>query len=165
MLLAALLPGIVRAHSELVTSAPAGGTTLTASPLEITGDFSEPMDPPRSSMELRDPDGRTIAMGGVPAAGPDTRMAITGLPALPAGTYEVRWTTVTPDDNGVGRGTFSFTVAPPSSSPTANGASPSPAPSAAPGGGTSSSADVLIPLLLLVAVLAGGAIWLLRRRR
>jgi methionine-rich copper-binding protein CopC len=178
-LLALLLrPGVVAAHSELLASDPADGSTLTASPTEITGDFSEALDPTRSSMELRSPDGARIGTGGVPADGPDTRMAITGIRDLGPGTYDVRWTTVTPDDDGVERGTFTFTVG--------AGASPAPtataAASAAPGAtGVSTpgpatppvsetargtgAGDLLVPLLALAVVLAGGAAVLLRRRR
>jgi hypothetical protein len=175
LLLVALVPATAAAHSELVTSDPAAGSTLAAPPVEIIGDFSESIDPARSTMELRGPDGAPIAKGGVPAGGPDTRMAITGLPALAPGRYEVRWTTVTADDNGVERGTFTFTVAEASSSaatvaptpgPTSAAiVSPTPAPTAAPAGGAPSGGDLLIPLAVLVVVLAGGAIWLLRRRR
>ena len=66
---------------------------------------------PAARMELRGPDGAQIASGGVPAGGPPTRMTIAGSRRWPPGVYEVRWTTVTADDDGVERGTFTFTVA------------------------------------------------------
>ncbi len=174
----AVLPAIVTAHSELETSDPADGATLTASPTEITGDFSEAVDPARSTMELRGPDGAKIATGGVPADGPATRMTITGPSVLSPGAYEVRWTTVTADDDGVERGTFTFTIAatsptpgPATSAPAAPSATstPTPAPTAAspaptPTSGTGAG-DLLIPILVLGAVLLGGAALFLRRRR
>jgi methionine-rich copper-binding protein CopC len=169
-----LLPGVAAAHSTLEASDPGAGATLTVPPTAITGDFSEDVDASRSSMELRGPDGAQIAKGGVPADGPPTRMAISALPALAPGVYEVRWTTVTADDNGVERGTFTFTVveAAPGSTPaptttsvpiattTAPAASPSPepAPTAGPG-------DLLLPIVVLGAILVGGAAVFLRRRR
>jgi hypothetical protein len=191
LLLAVLLPAVVGAHSELVSSNPADGATLTGPPLEISGDFSEELDTTRSVMELRAPGGGVLATGRVPDGGPATRMAIVDLPAFAPGTYEVRWTTVTADDDGVERGTFTFTLlaATPSPTPTAEPSStpaatappsaappsaapaptpaPSPAPSPAPGpvAGSTTTGDLLVPLAVLAVILAGGAAWLLRRRR
>jgi methionine-rich copper-binding protein CopC len=180
-----LLPGIAAAHSELETSDPADGATLTVPPAEISGEFSEEVDAARSSMELRGPGGARIATGGVPAGGPPTRMTIAALPTLAPGVYEVRWTTVTADDDGIERGTFSFTVAEAlptaTSAPGANAAptaaaapaasataaptpvpGASPSPDAVPAAGVS---DMLLPVVTLVAVVAAGAVVLLRRRR
>jgi len=202
LLLAVLLPAAVGAHSELVSSNPADGATLTGPPLEISGDFSEELDTTRSVMELRAPAGGVLATGRVPDGGPATRMEIVDLPAFAPGTYEVRWTTVTADDDGVERGTFTFTLlaatpsptptaepsstpaatAPPSSTPSATAPpsvapaptparaptpAPSPAPSPAPGpvAGSTTTGDLLVPLAVLAVILAGGAAWLLRRRR
>lgn len=183
MVMLAALPAAVAAHSELDSSTPADGAVVAVAPTEITGEFTEPVDAGRSSMELRGPDGASIARGGVPDGGPPTRMTIPGLPPLAPGTYTVRWTTVTADDDGVERGTFAFTVAeptpaPPTPTPAPTGSpagptalpslspaptpSPTPAPDAAPAAGL---ADLLVPLAVLAAVLAGGAAWLLRRRR
>lgn len=187
LLLVLLLPAAVGAHSELVSSNPADGATLTVPPLEVSGDFSEELDATRSVMELRVPGGDVVAIGRVPGDGPATRMEIVDLPALDPGTYEVRWTTITADDDGVERGTFTFTVVPtsrPSASPTAElptttaATAPSsatsaataptsaPRPTAAPSPGTgSTTGDLLVPVAILVGVLVAGAAWLLRRRR
>jgi len=193
LLAAALPPPTVLGHSELVTSSPADGDVLDSSPAEITADFSEEVDVAKSSLELLGPDGGRIAVGKVPDGAAPTRMVIAGLPQLEPATYEVRWTTVTVDDNGVERGTFHFAIAAASPSPAATAtaaaapsaaatptptpgstppASPaasggvSPAPTAAPGEpAAGGSADLLVPLVLLVIVVVGGAAWLLRRRR
>jgi methionine-rich copper-binding protein CopC len=178
MLLA--LPASVAAHSELEASSPADGATVVSPPV-IVGDFSEEVDPGRSSMILRDPSGTDLASGGVPADGPATRMTIADLPPLAPGRYEVRWTTVTPDDEGVERGTFSFTVdaatpepttAPGAQTSASPNATPAATPEAAPGAppqgprpATGGPGDLLIPLVALGAILAAGAIWLVRRRR
>jgi LPXTG-motif cell wall-anchored protein len=180
-----VLPGVVVAHSELETSDPVDGATLTTPPATITGIFTEGVDPARSSLELRGPDGTRIATGGVPADGPATRMTIPDLPDLAPGTYEVRWTTITADDDGVERGTFSFTVeeatpgpaltpppaaASPRTSAVPGSAAPAmtPAPAASPApapGPELGATDVLIPILALGVVLLGGAALFLRRRR
>jgi hypothetical protein len=178
LLLAVLLPAAVGAHSELVSSDPADGAMLTGPPLEISGDFSEELDTTRSVMELRAPAGGVLATGRVPDGGPATRMAIVDLPAFAPGTYEVRWTTVTADDDGVERGTFTFTLlaATPSPTPTAEPSStpaatappsvaPAPTPAPGPVAGSTTTGDLLVPLSVLAVILAGGAAWLLRRRR
>lgn len=173
------------AHSELVASDPADGAVLVAPPAGVVADFTEPVDPGRSSLELRGPDGGRIATGGVPSGGPATRMTIAGLAGLAPGAYEVRWTTVTPDDGGVERGTVRFTVAEPTPVPPTPTAEPPPTPSLAPIGSPSPSptspspgpsagpepqagtgiADLALPLVVLVALVAAGAAILLRRRR
>lgn len=185
-----IAPAPALGHSELTTSVPAAGDVLADPPSEITGEFTEPVDPRRSSMELRGPDGGRVARGGVPQGGPPTSMTIAGLPTLAAGRYEVRWTTVTADDDGVERGRFSFTIAEPTPAPTASPtaittpaatpaatatpaamtASPTPSPPASPAPEpdpepTAGIADLLIPLGVLALVLGAGAAWLLRRRR
>ena len=181
-----LLPvAVAVGHSELDASSPADGETVVGSPPEIVGDFTEAVDAARSSMALRGAYGTVLARGGVPADGPATRMAIVDVPALAPGRYEVRWTTVTPDDEGVERGTFTFTVAaapPPTATPgPATGApvevtpeptpmaSPSAAPSDAPAPEPSSTgasgSDQLIPLAALGLIVAVGFAWYVRRRR
>lgn len=191
-MLGAALPAAVAAHSELESSSPAAGDVVVGGPAEITGEFTEPVDPGRSSMELRGPDGARIARGGVPEGGPATRMTIAGFPALAPGRYTVRWTTVTADDDGVERATFRFTVEaatpePESPEPTSTatlppvpGAASTPTPlptptpvvepTAAPTpqpdpASTAGIADALIPLAVLAVVLGGGVAWVARRRR
>jgi LPXTG-motif cell wall-anchored protein len=162
------VPGGALAHSELESSDPADGAVLDRSPTTISGDFSEPVDPARSSLELRGPDGARIATGGVLAGGPATRMAIDGIAPLADGRYEVRWTTVTSDDDGVERGTFSFAVAvaagPSPAAPTAAPETParSPDPDAPATGGVG---DLVLPLAALLLLVGGGTFVLLLRRR
>ena len=172
LLVGALLPATIAAHSELVSSSPTDGAGLAGSPTEVIGDFTEDLDPTSSVMELHAPGGALLATGGVPDGGPATRMAIVDMATLVPGAYEVRWTTVTPDDGGVERGTFMFTVAPAQPSPSSPGqvstagpsstsqSSPAPAPAAG-----SSPGDLLVPLAVLAGILVAGAVWLLRRRR
>jgi len=170
LLLAALVPAGVAAHAELATSDPADGAILADSPREISGEFSEALDAARSTMELRAPGLLgPLATGGVPDDGPATRMAIVDLPTFAPGAYEVRWTTVTADDNGVERGTFRFTLVAATESPSpiaeppltpAPASSPTPAPTTG-----STTGDLLVPLVVLAGVLAGGGVLLARRRR
>jgi hypothetical protein len=101
------LPVIALAHASLVNSDPAAGATITT-PYTLTDTFAEEADPTRSTLTVENSSGAVVATGTVNA---DDETKITAaLPALPDGTYTVRWTTVTSDDNGVERGTYTFIV-------------------------------------------------------
>jgi LPXTG-motif cell wall-anchored protein len=185
-------PSAVEAHASLVDSIPADGEEVAEpGPAEVTATFDEAIDPERSALELRDDAGETAAEGGVPADDVTATTMRLVPPSLAPGRYEVRWTAVTPDDDGVERGRFSFVVTeslatdrpsptvppspegsttPPETSAAATDVVlPTPVPSASPapttpGGGTGSG-DLLLPLLGLAAVLAAAAVFLLRRPR
>jgi methionine-rich copper-binding protein CopC len=143
----AALPIIVLAHAELVTSDPAAGATITT-PYTLVAAFAEETDPARSTLIVENHSGAQVAAGTV---NPDDQTKMTAqLPALPDGVYTVRWTTVTLDDNGVERGTFTFNVGSGSTTPVP--------PQSPAGGAAASSNDVLIAVglaaVLIVAVVA-----------
>lgn len=125
--LALLLVGApVAAHADLEGSEPAEGDTVAGAPAEVSGAFTEPLDPAASRLVLVDEAGERLAEGGVD---PDDASATTMRlepPALAPGVYEVRWTARTPDDGFVARGRWSFTV-------TAATETPLPLPSQTPG--------------------------------
>ena len=151
----AALPVIVLGHASLVSSDPPDGGTIPGTPYTLTATFAEETDPAQSSLIVENSAGAQVASGAV-NADDQTRMTAE-LPALPDGLYTVRWTTVTPDDNGIERGTFTFTV----------GSSVStPAPTAAPGSGASgSNNDVLIALGLAAVLIVGVVAFVLLRGR
>lgn len=166
ILAVAALPAI--AHADLVSSDPpdkAEVQPLFDGPVVLT--FDEALFP-GSKADLNGPDGGTVASAKI-----DGDMLVFTLDAaLDPGEYAIQWTSVSSDRDLV-RGTLTFTVAAPPTTPTA-GASASPAPSPAPiatptpsGDGTPTgvTGDVLLPLL--AAVIAVGAIgaFLLRNRR
>lgn len=127
--LVALIPAAALGHSELEQADPAPGATLPEAPTLIVADFTEAIDPTRSTMELLGPDGAVVATGGVAPDDPERVQMTIVPPPLGPGTYEVRWTTVTPDDDGILRGTYTFTVAAVIASPTPT---PTPIPTAGP---------------------------------
>ncbi len=135
-----LLPvaAVAFAHAHLEESDPADGDTITT-PYTVTARFSEEFDPERSFIRVHDSTGAQVAVGAV---SPDDPTVMTvDLPELQPGEYEVRWQTVTPDDNGVENDTFTFTVAPaPTDSP-----SPSPTRSATPTSTQGASATAPAP--------------------
>ena len=154
--LAALaLAGTAFGHADLIASDPPSGGTLTTTPFTLTATFTEELDPGLSSLIVESAAGAVVAHGTVSADYPTLMTA--ELPTLEPGAYTVRWTSVTPDDQGVERGTFTFNVA-------ASGATPTPAatpaPTAPPAGGSSGQGgDVLIAMLF--AGFAIGAVLLL----
>lgn len=148
--------GLVVAHADLVESDPADGSTLTTTPYTLTATFLEEIDTEASTLVVENSSGVEVATGTVDSD--DNTMMTAELPQLPDGVYTVRWTTVTPDDTGIERGTFTFTVA-------AAGTTPAPTPVVITPG-TSGNSDILIALVL--AALAIGAVVLfvvLRGRR
>ena len=187
-----LFPAVVTAHAELETSTPKDGATVEGTPPEVSGTYSEAMDPGGSSLKLLDAGGTQVAAGGVDPAD-DKRMAITDLPELAPGTYTVKSTTKSAADGDLDRKEWTFTVevaasprpAPsatptPTPEPTPNctddctGASPAgptaaptatPAPSPSAGGGTTGTgSDVLLPIIAAVVIVAVIAGYLFTRR-
>lgn len=112
------LPVLTMAHASLVTSDPAAGATITT-PYTLTDTFAEDADPTRSTLTVENASGTVVATGTVDAT--DMTKMTAQLPALPDGTYTVRWTTVTADDNGVERGTYTFNVGTTAASPAPSG--------------------------------------------
>jgi methionine-rich copper-binding protein CopC len=108
LLIGLLLPVTVLAHAHLEESDPADGDTITT-PYTLTARFSEEFDPDRSFIRVHDSTGDRVAIGAV--SDDDPTVMIVELSELEPGEYEVRWQTVTPDDNGVENDTFRFTVA------------------------------------------------------
>jgi methionine-rich copper-binding protein CopC len=127
MLALFVLPAVVLAHAELEKATPKDGATVEGTPAEISGMYSESMDPKGSSLRLLDAAGTELAKGGVD---PDDakRMVITDLPELAPGTYTVKSTSKSAEDGDIDRKEWTFTVvAAPTPSP-----SPPPTPTAPP---------------------------------
>lgn len=150
----AALPVIVLGHAALVTSDPANGATIQT-PYTLVATFAEETDPARSTLVVENGSGAQVATGTVNAD--DATKMTAQLPALPDGVYTVRWTTVTPDDNGVERGTFTFNVGSVSTTPV-------PTPPTA-GGASGSSNDVLIAVGLAVVLIVGVVAFVFLRGR
>ena len=102
-------------HAKLRGSLPAAGAQLQAAPKSLTLTFNETVRLAVLTLTL---DGRDIPVTidrNAPAA---VQVTVT-LPALAAGSYQVRWSALSVDDGHVTQGTFSFailTTAPPPAS-------------------------------------------------
>jgi copper resistance protein C len=179
------------AHAALVSATPGPGDRISASPTELVAQFSQNLDPSRTSLEVRDASGTRVVRGGELGGGP--REFRLDLPILDPGVYEVRWTTYSTEDGEIARDTYTFEVlaAPspspastptatplssaspsalpsPSPSPTPQPGNPSVSPSSAPDSGDSASGidgSIVIPIVVALAAVGGFGLWALRRPR
>lgn len=189
--LLSFLASPVFAHAALKTASPGPGDRVTGSPSELVAQFSQNLDPSKTSLEVRDASGARVARGGELGEGP--REFRLELPVLTPGEYEVRWTTYSTEDNELGRGTYTFEVlaapspaptpsaAPsasvqpsaspiPSMSPTSTPPSSAPSESLEPGSDTSGGApgidgSVVIPIVVALAAVTAFGLWAFRRPR
>jgi len=104
-----LVPGPSLAHSLLLESSPAAGSTIAAAPPELTLRFNNRIEKHLSRVRLvRDgvvPRDLPLAPGGAP----DRLTA--ALPAIAPGKYRVEWQVLSTDGHVV-TGRFSFNVKP-----------------------------------------------------
>ncbi|MHB8893198.1 MAG: copper resistance CopC family protein [Candidatus Limnocylindrales bacterium] len=178
MLLAAPALG----HAAFVSGTPGPGDEVVGTPAQLVIEFSQDLDPSRTSLEVRDTSGASLARGGELGDGPrEFRLA---LPELAPGEYEVRWTSFSAEDGELARDSYTFTmVAAPSPSPSPSPsqipslspppsptplpATPAPSPSVVePADEAPASGDgvVMLPILAASLVVSCMAVWLLRRR-
>jgi copper resistance protein C len=167
LLLMAAVPAV--AHSELVSSVPAAGSTVTSTPgMSIVLSFSEALKT-GSKADVVGPGGTV----GTATIDPSDNTKLTWSPptALAPGSYTIRWTSIATDGDLL-RGTIPFTVAaatpPPSlATPTAPPATTPPStPAASPTpAAASAGAGVIIPLIAALLVIGLLASMLLRNRR
>jgi hypothetical protein len=179
-----LAPGLVSAHSELVSSSPASGATVPSpyvGPIVLT--FSEHLAT-GSKADLVDASGAIVASATVDATA--MTMTFTLATPLPEGAYQVKWVSIADDGDVLRQPIVSFTVAAAAASPSATAsAATSAAPSAsattsaapttapttaatpAPSPGSDNSgggSDVVVPIIVALIVLGAGAAYLLTRR-
>lgn len=177
------------AHAALESATPGPGEQVTGSPAEIVAQFSQDLDPSRTSLEVRAVSGSRVARGGELGEGP--REFRLDLPELMPGEYEVRWTSYSTEDDEIARDSYTFeviaapslaparsaTATPPPSARPAASPLPSPTvprswPSGSPGAGSNTSGapsgmdgSVVIPIVVALAAVSAFGLWALRRPR
>jgi copper transport protein len=100
------------AHGSLLSSEPAGGSSLERAPAAVTLRFSERPDPGLSTVRVLDSGGRVVAGGParpVPGQPLELRVPTAG---LAAGGYTVSWRVVSAVDGHRTDGVFGFGVGP-----------------------------------------------------
>jgi methionine-rich copper-binding protein CopC len=176
---------VVTAHAALVSSDPAGGTTVPgpfAGPIVLT--FSEALRA-GSHAELIPAGGTKVADAAIDP-GNAARLIFNLATPLAPGSFTIQWTSIA-QDRDIERGELSFTVAQPtppptapptaaptaapsaspspSAAPTATAVTASPTPSATPADQAAAGSDVLVPVIAALVLVAIAGTWLLRRGR
>ena len=96
------------AHAFLQHASPGAGATLAVAPKEIVLEFSEPLEPAFSGIDVADAMGRGVE--AAPAAISGTSMRVS-LKTLAPGHYRVRWHAVSVDTHRT-EGAYDITVKP-----------------------------------------------------
>ena len=102
----------VHAHSKLLSSNPAAGGALAASPDRIELVLSVRVQPRMCSITVTGPDGARLVMSPLQATSDAKTIWVTNDESLPPGDYTVEWRALSADDHVVS-GDFSFRVLPP----------------------------------------------------
>lgn len=99
-------------HSSLERSEPKDGETLKGAPREIRMWFTEPIKVGLSTFEVRNAAGKQVDQRDLRADEKQPALVRLSLPAtLAPGVYKMTWSAVAQDLH-VGKGSFSFRVAP-----------------------------------------------------
>ncbi len=99
---------ITALHTELISSNPADGDSLTTSPPEVRLIFSGPVEPALSLIRLVTADGAELELN--PSSEDEGRVLLARLPGLGNGNYTIEWSTVSVDGHKV-EGRLAFEVA------------------------------------------------------
>ena len=94
------------AHAFLKQASPGAGATPTTTPKEIALEFSEPLEPSFSGIDVTDAAGHDMEAARPVVKGAFMRVA---LKPLPAGTYSVAWRAVSVDTHRT-EGAYKFTI-------------------------------------------------------
>ncbi len=111
MLLAFTAAGVISAspvfaHAKLEGTSPPADAQLSQAPKSLTLKFNEDVELAGLKLTV---DGKDIAVTfnrGAAAA----RQVTVALPSLTAGTYQVQWSALSPDDGHIAKGAFSFVI-------------------------------------------------------
>jgi len=151
--------GVAAAHTRLLSSDPADGSTRDTGPATVSLVFNETMEPGFSTVTVIGPDGTDHRVGDVRADGGTVTVDVA--PLGPAGRYEIGYRVISADGHPV-TGSVSFTTTTAGSAgtttgtaaraaATAPGAVPAPAPAPADGA-------PVWPWVLGAVVLVGGGV-------
>ncbi len=103
------LPGIAAGHAVLQRAEPQVESRLTRSPDEVKLYFTEPLEPAYSSVRVVNHRDRPVDRGDGRVDRSNPALLRVTLPALPPGTYRVRWRVLSIDAD-VTEGAFTFKI-------------------------------------------------------
>ena len=105
-----MIAPVAAAHSLLLESTPAAGSTLPAAPRELRLRFNNRIEKPLSRVRLVDGTGARRQLTLAAGTGSADRL-VAAIPPLPPGTWRVEWQVLSTDGHVVA-GRFEFKIAP-----------------------------------------------------
>lgn len=108
--LAAAAP-LAAAHAFLDHASPRVGSTVHASPPQVTLWFTQDLEAAFSTLRVTDKDGREVDRHDKKLDPSDRSVLRVSLPPLPPGKYRVQWRVLSADTH-VTEGDYTFTLAP-----------------------------------------------------
>lgn len=103
-----VLAGPAAAHTDLESSSPAEGASLTSAPSEVKLTFEEPVTLPPEAVKVTGRDGTAWTVGTPTVAGAVVTAPVT--PSGPAQAYTLTWKVIAKDGDNL-TGTVHFTLA------------------------------------------------------
>ncbi|GAB4279597.1 MAG: hypothetical protein Kow0080_31920 [Candidatus Promineifilaceae bacterium] len=110
-----MVTAVSHAYTFPTTTIPAEGETVRGTPRRVVMQFSQPLEPTRSQIQVFDSQGSRVDQQncGIDVSDPQrSTMVINLKPDLPTGSYTVRWTAVSAETNDTLNGQYQFTIAP-----------------------------------------------------
>jgi copper transport protein len=101
---------IVRAHAALISSSPENGSQERRPPLRVTLNFSEPVEPKLTNIDVFDVDGNEVDENDVIVNKENAREASVGVPTLEPGVYTVEFSNLSTVDGHPWQGVIQFIV-------------------------------------------------------
>lgn len=127
------------AHSRLLSSSPADGTTVPSSPGEIVLTFNEDINPQFVTVRVSDGEGGDVVGAEATVAGPKVTLPVAQ--PIAAGSYKITYRVVSADSHPIS-GSTAFTIAgDPLASPSPAASSSTPAPSSSTTTGPTATPD------------------------
>ncbi len=146
--------GVASAHATRVATDPVENTELAQSPQKVSAMFNEALQPEFAAMTVVGPDGNLWSTSDPKVDGAVVSVGVR--PLGPSGTYTVNYR-VTSADGHVVSGSWSFRLA------LAGTGTPGPSASAT---SPSSDGNPVWPFFVAAClIVAGGAVWAVRRQR
>lgn len=106
---AAVTAPSAQAHAKIASSQPKADSELQDAPKEIRIKFNEALEPAFSKIVLVNAKDAEVALPRISVDKSDRTVMFTPVPALPAGQYSVRWSTMTHDGHKA-KGQFAFRI-------------------------------------------------------
>jgi copper transport protein len=113
LLLALSISGVVFAHADVVRSDPAANAVLDQAPTQITIEFTEPVEPRLSRIDVLYADGSIADNNDTWRDPADAKVLHVSLKESRAGTYIVSWRALSEVDGHVTSGSYVFAVGQP----------------------------------------------------